>query len=191
MLYINQRDYPNMPYPNNVAGACRPESQNIARAGCGICTACMLVDHLTTQSLSMEECIQLSIDSKSNLEPGTDLEILGAVLAEKFDLKFSYSADKEAMLACLRRGGRVIINVANRPDGTDGLFTHCGHYMLLVSVDGERVCFLDPYYHDSYDKGDLKEKVDSTRAPLLYCDAELLHKEAENRRIRYYLFERK
>ncbi|MBQ7329696.1 MAG: hypothetical protein IJX01_07315 [Oscillospiraceae bacterium] len=190
MLYINQRDYPDMPYPNNVAGACRPESQNIAKAGCGVCSACMVVDQLTTQSLGLEDCVQLSVDSKANLEPGTDMKILGTALAEKYNFKFSYGADKEAMLACLRRGGRVIVNVANRPDGSPGLFTKTGHYMVLIAADGERICFLDPYYGLEYNEGELKEKVDSSRAPLLYCDLDLLERETENRKIKYYLFER-
>ena len=179
MLYINQREYPETPFPNNLEGGCPPEKQNIAKAGCGICSACMVVDHLTAKSLTLEECVQMAMDAK-----------LGPALAEKFGLKFSYTSKKEEMLAHLRKGGRVIVNVANRPDGTAGLFTKGGHYMVLISADGERICFLDPNYHESYDEGGLKEKVDSTKAPFLYCDADLMEYETENREIKYYLFER-
>ena len=84
----------------------------------------------------------------------------------------------------------MIVNVANRPDGTPGLFTKGGHYMVLVSADGERICFLDSNYSAAYNEGELKEKVDSSRAPFLYCDADLLEYETENREIKYYLFER-
>lgn len=190
MLYINQRDYPNMPYPNNIEGECLPEQQNIARAGCGICSCCMVVDQLTTQSLSLEEGIAISVENKANLRPGTNMVRFGSAVAEKFGLKFSYTSDKDEMLAHLRKGGRVIINVANKPDGTRGLFTRSGHYMVLLSADGERVCFLDPYYGPEYNEGELKEKVDSSRVPFLYCDADLLHAESANREKRYYLFER-
>ena len=62
--------------------------------------------------------------------------------------------------------------------------------MVLVSADGERVCFLDPYYGPEYNEGELKEKVDCSRVPFLYCDADLLEYETENREIKYYLFER-
>ena len=40
-------------------------------------------------------------------------------------------------------------------------------------------------------EGELKEKVESSKAPFLYCDADLLEYETENREIKYYLFERK
>ena len=192
MLYINQRDYPHIPYPHNAEKNYQPpEGQNIAKAGCGLCSACMVVDQLTTQKLGLEECIELSVANKANTRPGTRMIILGPVIAEKFGLKFSHTSDKEEMLSCLRRGGRVIVNVANRPDGSRGLFCRTGHYMVLVSAEGERICFMDPYYGPEYNEGELKEKVDSSRVPFLYCDADLLEYETENREIKYYLFERK
>ena len=191
MLYINQREYPDMPYPNNAENNYQPpEKQNIAKAGCGICSACMIVDQLTTQSLSLEDGIAISLENKANLRPGTNMIKFGTAVAKKFGMKFSHTGDKEEMLSCLRRGGRVIVNVANRPDGMPGLFTKGGHYMVLVSADGERICFLDPNYSEEYNQGELKEKVDSSRAPILYCDAGLLEYETENRKIKYYLFER-
>ena len=58
------------------------------------------------------------------------------------------------------------------------------------SADEERICFMDTYYGPDYNEGELKEKVDSFRAPILYCDADRLEYEAENREIKYYLFER-
>ena len=191
MLYINQRDYPHIPYPNNAENDYQPpEKQCIAKTGCGLCSAAMVVDQLTTESLSLEEAVAMSVANKANLRPGTNMRRFGAAVAEKFGLKFSYTSDKAEMLAHLRKGGRVIVNVANRPDGTRGLFTRSGHYMVLLSADGERICFLDPYYGPEYNEGQLKEKVDSSRAPFLYCDADLLEYETENREIKYYLFER-
>ncbi len=190
MLYINQRDYLDMPYPNDIEGECLPEKQNVAACGCGICSACMVVDQLTAGSLSLEEGIAISIENKANLRPGTNMVKFGTAVAEKFGLKFSYTSDKEEMLACLRRGGRVIVNVANRPDGTRGLFTRTGHYMVLIAAEGERICFLDPYYGPEYNEGELKEKVDSSRAPILYCDVDLMEYETENRKNKYYLFQR-
>ena len=151
----------------------------------------MVVDHLTTERLTLEEAVAMSVDNNANARIGTRMVILGPIVVETFGLKFSHTSDKEEMLACLRRGGRVIVNVANRPDGSPGLFCKAGHYMVLVSADGERICFLDPYYGPEYNEGELKEKVDSSCAPLLYCGADLLAYETENREIKYYLFERK
>ena len=190
MLYINQREYPDMPFPNNVEGGYPAEKQNIAKAGCGICSLCMVVDHLAAKELSLPECIGLAVVHKANLKPGTSMVKVAPAVVEKFGLTFSQTSKKEEMLACLRRGGRVIVNVANRPDGTPGLFTKGGHYMVLVSAVDERICFLDPNYNEAYNAGELKEKVDSSRAPFLYCDADLLEYETENREIKYYLFER-
>ena len=190
MLFLRQGDYKDVHFPNNIEGGCPPERQNIAKAGCGICSACMVVDHLTTKSLSLEECVQMAVETKANLRPGTSMVKLGPALAEKFGLKFSHTSNKEEMLAHLRKGGRVIVNVANRPDGTPGLFTKGGHYMVLVSADGERICFLDPNLDGKYETEEVKTKVDTRSAPILYCDADLLEYETENREIKYYLFER-
>ena len=71
MLYLNQLEYPDIKYPTNVKepGCDLDVNGNIKDAGCGICSACMMVDRLCTESLSMEECIQMSIDAKANLDP--------------------------------------------------------------------------------------------------------------------------
>ena len=152
----------------------------------------MVVDQLTARSLSLEECVELSVARKANVRPGTNMWDLGPAVAEKFDLRYGETSDKAEMLAHLQKGGRVIVNVAEKPDKTPGLFTKGGHYMVLISVDGERVCFFDPNYTaEAYGKGELKERVDSSKAPFLYCDADLLQRETEARKIRYYLFERK
>ena len=74
MLFINQNDYENMPYPTD---AKNPDSENmlkgtIASSGCGLCSCCMMVDRLTLQTLTLEECRQMAIDCGANMDPGTD-----------------------------------------------------------------------------------------------------------------------
>ena len=88
MKYINQLLYENMPYPTDVKNPDSPmKNGNIKRAGCGLCCLCMVVDRLTTQSLPLEECRDLSVEHKANLDPGTDLKVLSPVIAKKFGLR--------------------------------------------------------------------------------------------------------
>ena len=152
----------------------------------------MIVEHLTTQTLSLEDCIVLSVSNNANNRPGTSMRVLGPVVAEKFDLEYTEASDKGELLAHLAKGGEAIVNVAEKPDGTPGLFTRAGHYMVLISADGEQICFFDPNYTaEAYGKGELKEKVDSSKAPFLSCSLDLLWQETEAREIRFYLFKRK
>lgn len=90
MKYINQLLYENVPYPTDAKNPDSPMlSGSIKRAGCGLCCLCMVVDRLTTQSLPLEECRDLAIMHKANLDPGTDLKVLSPVIAQKYSLKYS------------------------------------------------------------------------------------------------------
>ena len=90
MLYLNQLNYPDIPYEHNVAAGGPPEGKgNVAAAGCGPCCLCMMVENLTTEHLDLMDCLKMSADLKANMERGTDLKILGKAVAEKFGLGYS------------------------------------------------------------------------------------------------------
>ena len=45
MLYVNQLEYRDIPYQHNMAHGGAPEDRrNVATSGCGLCSACMIVD---------------------------------------------------------------------------------------------------------------------------------------------------
>ena len=187
MFYINQQKYRHIPYECNVLHGGRiPDVKNVKSGGCGICSSCMMVDFLTDKTLTIEECVQLSCDSLANHSPGTDLALLGPALAEKFNLNYKPSNSMEEVIEALQKGGKVIVRVKK------GLFTSSGHFMLLVSYDGEDICFLDP--GGNYQKFFLPEnegKVNASQYPFLYCKPELMHNETEIDYIKYYIFTRK
>ena len=91
----------------------------------------------------------------------------------------------------LRNGGEVIANVSNDREGAVSVFTNRGHYILVVSVEGNRVCILDPSYtEEKFATDNARGKV-VVDAPFVYCDIDLLMEEASNRNPGFFLFKRK
>ena len=139
MKYVNQLEYSHIPYPTRVK---QPEyapdgmKSSVKSSGCGLCSVCMAVDILTDKTLEIEECVRLSMESVANYARGTDMNILGPVIAEKFDIEYSKTSDLGEAICHLQKGGLIVVHVGV-PEGKEiGLFTKGGHYMLLISTDG-------------------------------------------------------
>ncbi len=146
----------------------------------------MMVELLTDTSLPVEDCVQLSVDCGANHSPGTDLDILGPAVAEKFNLLYRSTASLDEVICHLQAGGQVIARVKK------GLFTDGSHYILLTSYSGGDFCVLDPSYTpDKFERPERVGKVDITHAPYLYCNADVLHAETEDNFTKYHLFSRK
>ena len=193
MLYVNQLKHPHIRYEHNVDNGGVPfERQRISTSGCGLCSACMVVEHLTVHTLSLEECVQLSYDSHANGSIGTALGELGPLVAEKFGLTFERTDDMDKMIACLQAGGEAIINVGGDDEKGNGVFTHGGHYIVAVSYENGEFCLLDPSYReDKFDKNGNAHKV-RVREPFIYCSRGVLEEEAlAKRKYPLYLFKRK
>lgn len=191
MLYINQLDYPDIPYYHNADnGGPPPGRTSVKTSGCGLCCACMVIEHLTMHKLELTECVKLSEENGANRNIGTSMKVLGKLISEKFDLDFSMTSSKEELISHLQNGGEAIANVAE-VEGKTGLFTHRGHYITLISTDGENVCILDP----SYKEGKFDEEGRAGRvkvcAPFIYCPVDTLLEETQHRDPGFYLFKRK
>ena len=190
MLYINQNDYPDIKYPTKASD---PESHSfregtIASSGCGLCSLCMVVDQLTLDKLELIQCRDLSIANKANMKVGTDMKILGPVVAEMYGLDFARSDSEEEMTDCLINGGKVIINVGGDHDDHIGVFSDVGHYITAIGYDHGYIKILDPAYRKGkYDIEGRKGKVIDKNG-ILFTTADVLHEDTENRRPRYYLF---
>ena len=129
MLYINQRKYPDMPYQHNLKhGGAPADKSNISSAGCGLCCLCMVVENMTMHSFSLEECRQMVYDLKANMSAGSDLQIMGPAVAEKFGLTYDQTDDINKMLAHVHAGGMAVANSGGDREGYEGVFTHGGHY---------------------------------------------------------------
>ena len=192
MIYLNQLDYPDMPYAHNVDHGGVPEGKdNVKTAGCGLCSLCMVIDQLTTKHLELADCVKLSQDNRANTHPGTNMRVLGPIGAEMFGMTYCNTNDKEEMLACLRTGGRVIANVGGDYEGHVGLFSHGGHYIVVVSVEGDTLCILDPSYKEG--KYEEEGRVGKARVdyPFVYCSVDALMEDVANRDPGFHLFKRK
>ncbi len=193
MLYLNQLKYSSIPYPCNTSN---PEDEwgrnaSIKEAGCGLCSACMVVDQLSTKKLSLREARDLSTETGANWARGTDMKILAQALAFRFDLIFSATDNITKLIHHLREGGRAIVNVGGDHDGYKGVFSHDGHYMELISYKRGWFCLLDPSQRkDKYDKGIQEGKV-RVNGHFIYASEEILKKETENRSPAFYMFARK
>ena len=190
MLYLNQRDHRHIPYLHDTANGGAPEHRrNIATSGCGLCCLCMTVEHLTGEILELTECVRLSEESGANFCAGCSMRILGPVAAERYGLTYGRTGDAAEMLAHLRAGGEVIVNVRRKDDGTPGIFTARGHYMLLTGTDGKTVTVMDPNYVKNKYKAQEEAGLIRVEEPLLYCDLAMFIGEARAEEP-YYLFKK-
>lgn len=194
MRYINQLEYEHIPYPTDMKTPGSKMQQGDAKlAGCGLCSLCMVVDQLTMKNLPLRRCVQLSMKSRANHSVGTDMEILGPVVAEKYELDYGTTDDIREAVRYLQKGGRVIANVGGDRDNGSyiGVFSHGGHFITLISADDKEVCVLDPSWRpDKFDEPGRPGKV-RLDGKFVYCSFDVLDKDAENRSPRYYLFSRK
>lgn len=95
------------------------------------------------------------------------------------------------MLARVHAGGMAVANSGGDREGYEGVFTHGGHYILVVSADETQACILDPALEPGkFDSPGRKGKVE-VHEPFAYCDFSVLKKDCENRSPAYYLFARK
>ena len=195
MQYINQLLYRHIPYHTNVNNPDISEKdkiRSVAQSGCGPCCACMVVSSLTCHTLRIEDCIAISEECGANHSRGTDMKILAPVIAEKYDLEYSNTNDLNEAVAHLQKGGQIIAHVTVPKGKEIGLFTKGGHYIALISTDGKDFCILDPSYTTT--KFDIPERaglVDTSKAPYLYCDINVVDAETKKNKIKYYLFSRK
>lgn len=193
MLFMSQLAYPHVPYNHNVNhGGAPEERRNVATSGCGLCSLCMIVDQLTTKTLELTDCVRLSEENGANHGFGTDLRILGPIVAEMYDLRMETTNSVDELTAHLRRGGRAVANVGGDREGHIGLFAYCGHYIVLISADDNgELCVLDPdYSEDKFEREGRRGKL-RIDAPFLYCKPADLAADVENRDPAFYLFSRK
>ena len=192
MLYLNQLDYRHIHYEHNLDhGGVPQERRNMATSGCGVCSACMMVEHLTMHHLSIDECIRLVYQVGASRNIGTTMSILGPALANRFNLRYEASKDMEAVKNCLQTGGRVIINVGGNHDDHIGLYSRGGHYIIAIAYDGKELCILDPSYTDGkYEEEGRRGKV-RVEYPFTYCDPQCIIDDTQNRETPFYLFWRK
>ena len=196
MKFVCQLDYEHIPYRTNVLNDSVSEVdkiRNVRKSGCGLCSVIMMLDGLLGVNLSVEDCVKISENCLANHAAGTDMKVLAPVIAEKYGLNYFQSSDVNEAVKHLQNGGMIVAHVGVPTGKNIGLFTKGGHYILLVSTDGEDFCILDPSYTD--DKFTIPERagrVNFSNAPYLYCNVDVLDSETKpEKEVKYYMFSRK
>ena len=110
--YLNQTNYPHVAYPTltDLPELMRADS-TVRSAGCGLCSASMVVTNLTGREFSLIDCLELSLAVGANHSPGTDMDLLAPYVAERFDLDLVATDDPELLREHLKRGGMAVANV--------------------------------------------------------------------------------
>ena len=194
MKHINQRRYSYIPYPQIMDEPDNPRGKKgtVKSGGCGLCSACMIVDQLTTESFSVRESTALSMAVGGNHADGTDMTVFGPAVAEKFNLDYKETYDINEALAAIREGGRVIALVGGKEPGNRGIFTSGGHYIVLIAYTNNEVCILDPHWMSGNFKKWQKEGLVRMEGTLVYTTPEILHQEGKKLGDpTYYIFSRK
>ena len=195
MRHIIQRKYSYIPYPQYMAEPDNPRGKKgtIRSGGCGVCSVCMVIDQLTTENFSVKECAQLSMAVGGNHSSGTDMTVLGPVVAEKFNLDYAESYDVNDALTALREGGRVIALVGGIEPDNRGIFTAGGHYIVLIAADDkDEICILDPNWTSKTFPKWEKQGLVRTEGTLVYTSPAVLHQEGKKLGDpTYYIFHRK
>ena len=193
MRHINQRKYSYIPYPQYMDYPDDPYGKKgtVRSGGCGLCSACMVVDQLTTQILSVRECTELSMAIGANHCDGTDMHILGPAIAEKFNLEFSKTNDLDEVLYALHNGGKVIALVTHNQERNKGIFTQFGHYITLISADAEEICVLDPSWNSKKYTKWVKEGLVREEGTMVYVTPQVLDDEGTRKETRFFIFYRK
>lgn len=192
MLYLNQLEYEHIPYAHDLKnGGPPPGKGTVAAAGCGPCCLCMVVDHMTCKHLELTDCLELSSELKANMDRGTDMKILGPAVAERFGLELTSTDDVKELVEHLKKGGLAIANSGGDREGYVGVFTHGGHYIEVLSVDGDEVCILDPAYKEGKFEEEGRQGKVKVKEPFVYCSLDVLQEDCSNRSPAYYLFRRK
>jgi hypothetical protein len=195
MRYINQKQYPHIPYITRAnpeyPGHERGKTTTISSSGCGLCSAIMVADRLLpTYNFELEDAIALSYQIPANRKAGTSRDFF-PVFAEKLGLMLEQSGDIGDLLRCLRTGGAAIVHVGSEKDGKSGLFTRGGHYMAVVNEEPDgRVAILDPSHTPTkFEEEDRKGRVEIVNDVIVLCTPEVLN--AEIKDDGYFLFWRK
>lgn len=192
MVYINQLNYAHIPYNHNMANGGPPEGRNSVRtSGCGLCCACMVVEHQTGKELPVAECVKLSEDNLANQDLGTNMRVLGPVIAKIYDLEYVQSSNVDELIAWLKAGGEAIVHAQGDKDGHVGLFSNRGHYILATAMVGDEVQIMDP--SDKPQKYEIEGRKGKVRKeePFIYAAPELVDEACYCDRIHFHMFKKK
>lgn len=182
---LNQLDYEHISYPTSLepGAAVREPYPTIAKAGCGLICACMLVSALTEKQLEPEEAIRISMEAGAN-HFGTDMPIFSAKIAEIYDFKLSVGTEQEELLAGLHAGASAILH-AGKPQG---LFSDGGHFVLATAAKGTSIYVLDPSFRQEKYEKPYRQGLFILEPPYVVTPVQVVMEQIKYRTPSWYLF---
>ena len=198
MKYINQKQYPHMPYITRVdmesEAKEKGQKTTISSSGCGLCASIMVADRLIPNcEFGLEDAIALSYEVRANGLPGTYSAIYVPAFAKKMGLTYEYTNDPERLKYCLRTGGAAMCVTNGDRDSYIGVFSHGKHYIAMIGVEPDgRIAVLDPsYLEGKYEEEGRQGKVELKNGVVALCDVQVLVEETQGRDPAFFLFWRK
>ncbi len=182
--YLNQRNYPNVPYPH----ASRP-SATVATSGCGVCCAAMALANVTDFSVTVAEMAQYAIRHGARDAYGTNLQTLLAAMKQDYaGFDYRLTDSKGELVTHLKSGGAAIANVGGDRGNYKGIFCTTGHFVYVAGLIGnDQLIILDPDEYDGKYDGWRSAHVTQLGEHQLQCDPLRLDEDCSNRSPRYYL----
>ena len=197
MKYVNQKQYPHIPYITRTDPDCdRHEygkTTTISTSGCGLCAAVMVADRLIPNcTFELEDALALSYEVKANHGIGTDYNLFAPAFAEKLGLTWEQTDDFDRLRQCVRTGGAAVLLVKANGD-QPGLFTRSLHYITVIGEEPDgRFAILDPSLTEGkYEEYDRKGKAELKKDVLILCCEENVRKEVTEAPLPLNLFWRK
>ena len=195
MKYINQLNYPHIPYPTRTQLSGeefeKGKHTTIKTSGCGLCSAVMVAHRLIPNcEFELEDAINLSFDVKANEFIGTSYTRFAPAFAKKLGLIWENTNVQERMLYCLHTGGVVVVEVAGDQGSIPGVFSHIAHYIVAIAQEPDgRIAILDPAYSEGrYDEEGRKGKVEIKKDVIALCDSQVLFQDATKKVPAFHLF---
>lgn len=182
---LNQLDYEHVLYPTSLECGIAPHEPypSVAKAGCGLACACMLVSILTEKQLEIEDAVRISVNAGAN-RFGTDMPLFSAKIAELFELELYMGTEHDPLLTGLHCGGAAILH-AGKPQG---LFSDGGHYVLATGVKSDSIYILDPSFTEEKYKKEYRRGLFTLEPPFIVVPAETVMEQIKYRTPSWYMF---
>ena len=178
MRVLNQLDYENILYPTSLVKGEQPAEPypSVAKAGCGLICACMLVSILTDKQLEPREAVRISVRAGANhfgtAKPDPDADYVD-------DDCGSYIANDILSAVALMEAD------SGKPKG---LFSDGGHFVLAAKAEGENIYIIDPSFkQEKYDK-DYRQGLFTMEPPYIVVSADNVMDQIKYRMPSWYLF---
>lgn len=181
MFYYNQLDYADVPYnkPNG-------EKSNIAKSGCGVCSALMVLNNLYGKEvMNVRQMAEFSVNNGARNNYGTDMETLMTALCRKYDLKFESTISNDKLIKCLKSGGMAVIN----QDDDHEVFSTAGHFVTGYKEQADHIVIvLDPQLYDGkYQREPKKSRIIKQVGNEIYVDIKWVGWATKDRNPCYWL----